>query len=208
MAVFGCKKRVFGRPNQKTETTFCRQLYPKMVDETLVSYEYHYWVSFGQILKMAYFRLIFGRFPLIKSQNQNPMVLSVNFWDKTLIFGVWFPYIQRQLDLSGQITKRNFAFEEHPRVDLTQWFAKTWMSRMRMFFQTFLKHEPWVTKSERYIAQSSETLSKLWNFLVGCRKFKHFFSISENFSFVEDGGNRHSSKMLPLPCVGALHTFG
>ena len=96
-----------------------------MVDETLVSYEYHYWVSFGQILKMAYFRLIFGRFPLIKSQNQNPMLLSVNFWDKTLIFGVWFPYIQRdktlifgvwfphihrQLDLNGRVTKMNFTF--------------------------------------------------------------------------------------------------
>ena len=107
---WAAKKWVFGRPNKKTDTTFCRQLYPKMVDETLVSYEYHYWVSFGQILKMAYFRLIFGRFPLIKSQNQNPMVLSVNFWDKTLIFGVWFPYIQRQLVLSGRVTKTNFAF--------------------------------------------------------------------------------------------------
>ena len=75
----GPKKWVFGRPNKKTDTTFCCQLYPKMMDETLVSYEYHYWVSFGQILKMAYFRLIFGRFPLIKSQNQNPMLPSVNF---------------------------------------------------------------------------------------------------------------------------------
>ena len=73
------KNWVLGRPNKKTGTTFRRQLYPKMVDETLVSYEYHYWVSFGQILKMAHSRLIFGRFPLLKSQNQNPMVLSVNF---------------------------------------------------------------------------------------------------------------------------------
>ena len=62
----GAKKRVFGRLNKKTETTLCRQLYPKMVDETLVS-------------------LIFGRFPLIKSQNQNPMLLSVSFCDKNLI---------------------------------------------------------------------------------------------------------------------------
>ena len=77
--IWGAKKRVFGRPNKKTETTFCRQLYPKMVDETLVSYEYHYWVSFGQFLKIAYFRLIFGRFPLIKSQNQNPMARSVKY---------------------------------------------------------------------------------------------------------------------------------
>ena len=48
-----------GSSNQKTDTTFCRQLYPKMVDDTLVSYEYHYWVSFGQILKMAYFGIWF-----------------------------------------------------------------------------------------------------------------------------------------------------
>ena len=75
----GAKRRVFGRPNKKTETTFCRQLYPKMVDETLVSYEYHYWVSFGQFLKIAYFRLIFGRFPLIKSQHQNPMARSAKY---------------------------------------------------------------------------------------------------------------------------------
>ena len=90
---------------------------PKMVDETLVSYEYHYWVSFGQILKVACFRLIFGRFPLIKSQKQNPMVHSVNFWEKTLIFGIWFPYIKRQLDLSGWVTKTNFAFSEHPCIE-------------------------------------------------------------------------------------------
>ena len=59
---------------KKRTPLFCPQVYPKMVDETLVSYEYHYWVSFGQILKMAYLilRLIFGRFPLIKSQNQKP----------------------------------------------------------------------------------------------------------------------------------------
>ena len=38
------------------------------------------------------------------------------------------------------------------------------------------------------------------------QKIETFFSISENF--VEDGGNRHSSKMLPLPCIGALQTFG
>ena len=73
------KKWVFGCLNKKTNTTFCRQLYPKMVEETLVSCEYHYRVSFGQILKIAYFMLIFGRFLLIKSQNQNPMVHSVNF---------------------------------------------------------------------------------------------------------------------------------
>ena len=34
----GAKKRVLGRPNKKTETTFCRQLHPKLVDETLVSF--------------------------------------------------------------------------------------------------------------------------------------------------------------------------
>ena len=38
------------------------------------------------------------------------MLLSVNFCDKTLIFGVWIPYIQRQLVLSGRVTKMNFAF--------------------------------------------------------------------------------------------------
>ena len=37
---------------------------------TLVSHEYHFRASFGQILKIAYFRLIFGQFPIVKSQNQ------------------------------------------------------------------------------------------------------------------------------------------
>ena len=27
-----------------------------------------------------------------------------------MIFGIWLPYIQRQLDLSGWVTKMNFAF--------------------------------------------------------------------------------------------------
>ena len=90
--IWGAKKRVFGRPYKKTDTTFCRQLYPKMVDETLVSYEYHYWVSFGQILKIAYFRLIFGPFPLIKPPNQKPMVLMVSMCPKTLKIGIWAPY--------------------------------------------------------------------------------------------------------------------
>ena len=34
----------------------------------------------------------------------------VNFWDKNLIFGIWLPYIQRQLDLSGQVTKNKVCF--------------------------------------------------------------------------------------------------
>ena len=38
------------------------------------------------------------------------MLLSVNFWDETLIFGVWFPYIQRQQDLGGWVTKNEFCF--------------------------------------------------------------------------------------------------
>ena len=69
----GCKKKGLRKPESKNED--------------------HFLSSTGQTLKIAYFRLIFGRFPLIKSQNQNPMLLSVNFWDKTLIFGIWFPYI-------------------------------------------------------------------------------------------------------------------
>ena len=77
--IWGAKNWVIERPNPKTDTTFCRQLCPKMVNETLVSPEYHYQVSFGQNLKNAYFRLIFGRFPLIKSQNQNPMARSVKY---------------------------------------------------------------------------------------------------------------------------------
>ena len=51
--ILGAKKRVLGRPNQKTETTFCRQLYLNMVDETLVSYGYHYWVSYTCIKQMS-----------------------------------------------------------------------------------------------------------------------------------------------------------
>ena len=64
--ILGAKKWDFGCPNPKTETTFCRQLSPKMVEQTLVSHEYHFRASFGQILKIAYFRLIFGLFPIVK----------------------------------------------------------------------------------------------------------------------------------------------
>ena len=54
---FGRKKWDFGCPNPQTETTFCRQLSTKMVEQTLVSHEYHFPASFGQILKITYFRL-------------------------------------------------------------------------------------------------------------------------------------------------------
>ena len=56
------------------------------------------------------FSVIFGQFSLIKSQNHYPMLHSVNFWDKNLIFGIWLPYIQRQLDLGGRVTKMIFDF--------------------------------------------------------------------------------------------------
>ena len=36
------------------------------------------------------------------------MLPSVNFLDKNLIFGIWFPSLQNQLDLSGWVTKMNF----------------------------------------------------------------------------------------------------
>ena len=61
---FGAKKWVFRRPNQKTDTTFCRQLNPKKVDGTLVSYEYHYGVSFRQMWKMPILRSFLADFPL------------------------------------------------------------------------------------------------------------------------------------------------
>ena len=35
-----------------------------------------------------------------------------------MIFGVWSPYIQRQLDLSGRVTKMNFAFLGTPYCPL------------------------------------------------------------------------------------------
>ena len=43
-----CKLEKFGRLNPKTDTIFCRQLCPKVVDEKLVSNKYHCGVSFGQ----------------------------------------------------------------------------------------------------------------------------------------------------------------
>ena len=90
--------------NGSSDAPIRKRTESEMTDETLVSYEYHYRVSFGQILKIAYIRLIFGRFPLIKAQNQNPMLQLVNFWDRNLIFGIQFPQLQRQLDLSGWVT--------------------------------------------------------------------------------------------------------
>ena len=109
-----------------------------MVDETLVSYEYHYRVSFRQILKIAYFRLIYGQFPLIKSQNQNPMLPSVNIWDKNLISGIWFPYTLRQLDLRGW----TLLFEEHPTQHVNIIMAEGW-SRFETIFCLNFKHKIW-----------------------------------------------------------------
>ena len=107
MAVFGCKKMGLRTPEFKTWHDFFVVNSPQ---KWWMRHLFHMNITFGQILKIAYFRLNFGRFSLIKPQNQNPMVQSVNFWDKNLIFGLWFPYIQRQLDLSGWVTKMNFAF--------------------------------------------------------------------------------------------------
>ena len=66
--------------------------------------------SYDQVLKDTYFRLIFGQFSLIKSPNHLTMLHSVNFRDENLIFGIWLPNIQRQLDLSGWVTTMDFAF--------------------------------------------------------------------------------------------------
>ena len=66
--------------------------------------------SYDQTLKSAYFRLNFGQFSLIKSLDQYPMLHSVIFWDENLVLGSWLLYIQRQLDLSGWVTKMNYAF--------------------------------------------------------------------------------------------------
>ena len=65
--------------NGSSDAPIRKRTESELADETLVSYEYHYRVSFGKFLKIAYFRFIFGRFSLIKSQNQNPMLQSVNF---------------------------------------------------------------------------------------------------------------------------------
>ena len=73
--------------------------------------------SYDQILKFAYFGHIFGQFCLQKSSNQYPMLHSVNFWDKHLIFGIWLPFIERHLDISDQVTKMNFAFCGTPIED-------------------------------------------------------------------------------------------
>ena len=78
--------------------------------------EYHYWVSFGQFLKIAYFRLIFGRFPLIKSQNQNPMARSVKYEVWNLEFFFWTPNTQRQQVLRGRVTKNILHFKWHPSI--------------------------------------------------------------------------------------------
>ena len=53
------KKWYFGSSNKKTETTFCRQLPPKMVDNMFVSCVYHFWVGFKPIFEIW---LIWGRF--------------------------------------------------------------------------------------------------------------------------------------------------
>ena len=86
----GCKNWVFGRPNPKTDITFCRRL------SLLVLYEYHFQVNFGQILKIVNCWLNFCRFPLIKPQNQKPVVLMVSMCPKNLKIGIWVPHTERQ----------------------------------------------------------------------------------------------------------------
>ena len=63
---FGPKK--IGLPTTKFENGdhFLSPTIPKNGVIDLFSQEYHFRASFGQILKIAYFRLIFGLFPIVK----------------------------------------------------------------------------------------------------------------------------------------------
>ena len=58
---------------------------------------------------------------------------------KKLIFGVWLPYIQRQLDLSGQVTKMNFAFKGTP--------FSPWSRNSRYVIESFKLHHQSVSQS-------------------------------------------------------------
>ena len=143
----GAKNWVFGRPNPKTDTTFCSQLFPKMVDETLVSYEY---ITLGRILGKFWKSWIFGSF-LADFLLKNPKIKTLCctrsiFGVKNLIFVIWVPYIQRQLNLSGWFTNNSFAFWgtpfSLPPLPYIFWTVQTWgFTRYHLFishpFQKF-----------------------------------------------------------------------
>ena len=57
--IFRCPKMGLQAAESKNGTTFSRQHPPKMVDLTLVSCVYHFWMRNKQILNFAYFYLIF-----------------------------------------------------------------------------------------------------------------------------------------------------
>ena len=67
-----------GRIQNRTQL-FCRELYPKMVDETLVSYEYHFFAIFGKIKINRDFLPRFWPIPFYKVPKSKPYAALSHF---------------------------------------------------------------------------------------------------------------------------------
>ena len=81
---FGCKKLDFGRPNLKTETTFCHQLSPKNngLDTyfTWKSFSGEFWAIFENLVIYAHFWTISHyKTPKSKTSGANGQYMSKNY---------------------------------------------------------------------------------------------------------------------------------
>ena len=109
---FGVQKLGLRTPESKNGHHFSSPTIPKIGElDTcfvliVISLSGEFWAN----SKNREFLDHFCRFPIIKPQNQNPMLHSVNFWDKIWFLVCGFFTLLRQLDLSGWVTKMNFSF--------------------------------------------------------------------------------------------------
>ena len=86
---FSCaKKWHFGGQNKKMETTFCRQLPPKMVYSMFVFCVYHFWVGFKPIKPRIFENSFVARF----SYEYIRIFVSINFQIPTMFLFDFYGY--------------------------------------------------------------------------------------------------------------------
>ena len=99
LAVFGCQKMGLWTPKSENGHRFLSPSIPKNdgIDTcfTWTSFSGEFWANFENRV----FRLIFGQFPLKKSQNQKCVVHLLKYRDIGLKIGAWLHYLVVQVVL-------------------------------------------------------------------------------------------------------------
>ena len=116
----------------------------------------------GQVSRMPYWLT-----HSLTDNKQTQMRSRSIFWDKNLIFGFWFPHIQRQLDFSGWITKMNFALWEILYLAVAPLLKGRTLQRVFRIGPLFKDHESAklllhfssIFATRRYFARGERSLS-------------------------------------------------